>query len=324
MDFEAPPGGGKTKLVGALVVAGIVILGAAAFVAFKRRGATQQAAASGGGEEVERWCDLRREWAKKADPMQGDILLKMAQDEQSAKQLYVERNKLSQQYAKRLRELGIANEGIKAVEVALIKEGKVRANVAVEIENQLAGLESGEIDTLRGAQQELASRLKRRISEGRAAADAEVSAALKPLGCRGIYRGPMTDEATSENPYTSWDELEFRRSAALKKLDPKIANLEPQEQFRNRVYHTLMAKYRPQLKKCYLKYKRAKPELSDTMGLRVRLKRGGRVASLAIEWMEKRDDRILDCLLAQAGNWRFPSPRRSGDYAVVKLDFSRI
>jgi hypothetical protein len=142
--------------------------------------------------------------------------------------------------------------------------------------------------------------------------------------CGGIYRGPMTDEATSDNPYLSWDELEFRRAQVAKSFDKKILELAPVEEWTNLVYHKLVARYRKELKSCFAKAKARNKSVSEQLGLRVRLKRDGGVKTLAIEWMEVRDPKLLDCFLKHAGKWKLPHPMKANDYVVVTLDFSTI
>mgnify|MGYP001819893969 CR=1 FL=1 len=322
---------GKGKLVLLLVALGIVVLGAGAFVALKKRAGGASTPASFDETQRKQWCDLRRQWAGKVDPLAGDILLKMVQDPEAGEALAVERNKLCQQYARQVRDLKVTDPQIQAVEVALIKEGKVRANIAVEIANLLVQVSSEQIETLRRAKEALESRIQRRIAEGKAAADREVSEALAALeGCHGIYRGPMTDAATADNPYTSWDELSFRRTDAIRRIGERIKELEPKQHFTNQVYHRLVSKYRRPLKRCHSLHIKKNENLA-LVGLRVRLKRNGEVQSLGVEWVgdpaqgPAGGEGLLDCVLGAAGKgrWTFPRPARGGEYVVVTIDISK-
>ena len=64
--------------------------------------------------------------------------------------------------------------------------------------------------------------------------------------------------------------------------------------------------------------------MSDKLGLRVRLKPNGKVATLAIEWMINRDEKILDCLLAKAAKWQLPQPDPEINVVVVSIDFGSL
>jgi hypothetical protein len=206
-------------------------------------------------------------------------------------------------------------------------EGKTRANVSVEIGNAIAKLVEMQIPDLNKQKMKLTTYIKNRIKSAKDTADAEIKAAMGALGssaCNGIFHGPMTDQGTSGNPYMSWDEIEIQRTQALKQINDQIKRLEPVVQFTNRVYHELVRQYRSTLKKCYKRAKRANPKMSDKLGLRLRLKRNGRVRSLGIEWMINREEKILDCLLQTAAKWRLPTPAQEIDYLVVTLDFNTI
>jgi len=327
MDFESPVTSGKVKLVIALVLLGMGVLAAGAYVAFSKRSGASVDPADEPSRELSQWCELRRAWAKRVDPVVSDILLKQVQAPDDAQKLATERNKLCQQFAKKIRERKFSDSRIRAVEVALIKEGKVRANVTVEIGNAVAHVASEDPAAVREALTEAQQRLKQRIGGGRATADAEVAQRLGAIpGCRGIFRGPLTDADTAENPYVSWDELELRRTSAVKALHRRVDELEPREQLTNQVYHKLIGRYGKTLRECYRKAKRAKPQISKEMGLRVRLKRNGEVKTMGIEWMDSPGEKLLDCVLEAAARdkWRMPRPLRDGDFVVVKLDFSAI
>jgi hypothetical protein len=173
----------------------------------------------------------------------------------------------------------------------------------------------------------LKERLAARIKESRESAAQEVRARLAQLqgaNCAKIYHGPLTDANTADNPYVSWDELEMRRTVALAKVNERVKQLEPKAEYTNRVYHELIRKYRPVLSDCYHRIKKANPSISDSLGLRVRLKRNGEVKTLAIEWMDHQDERLLDCVLEKAGKWRLPEPDAKTDFVVVPLDFQKL
>jgi len=311
-----------------LVVVGIVGVGAGGYLAWSR---TQ-----GGDDgpqvdnrELEQWCKLRQEWAKKVEPLVGDILLKSVKPEDKAEldKLVVQRNTLCQDYARQLRDMKVTDPTLQKVEIALVKEGKTRANVAVEIANLLTKLDAVDTSSLAKNKQRLETYITSRIKRGQAEADKEVAAAMSTPGasaCTGIFRGPMTDEGTSDNPYTSWDELEIRRSAAVRQFEVKIKEMQPVEEFTNRVYHELVRLYRPILVGCFQKARAKNPQISAELGLRIRLKRSGEVATLAIEWMEQKDERFLDCLLEKAAKWRLPRPDPTTSVVVVSLDFKRL
>ena len=131
-------------------------------------------------------------------------------------QLLLKRNKLGSDYGRRIAELGITEQAIANVEAALVKEGKARANLAVEIHNAVA--KESDTDDVAALGKTLAllrttsARALRRASRP---ADREVAAALASTGtsCPSLYRGPATDAGTSDSPYITWDELEMRRAA---------------------------------------------------------------------------------------------------------------
>jgi len=235
-----------------LVVVGIGVLGAGGYLAWsKRRGSSGPAMS----DEVSRWCAIRQEWARQVDPLAGDIMLKSVKEEDrpTLEQLTSKRNKLSAENGRRIEELKIQDPAIMAVEAALIREGKVRANIAVEIHNLLVQLDSIEdMASITKARDQLKTGIAQRIKQSQQTADREIMPALAQLGgaCAQIYRGPATDEGTSDSPYTTWDELEVRRTTALAKFEDKVQKLEPAEEFANRVYHDLVSSYRPVLTSC--------------------------------------------------------------------------
>ncbi|MCA9667864.1 MAG: AgmX/PglI C-terminal domain-containing protein [Myxococcales bacterium] len=332
MDFESPPSHGKKNLVIVIVVLGMAVLGVSAYVAFSKRGGGGGSGGGGGGggavvgdkAAVAKWCTLRKEWGQKVNALSGDILLKAVSDPKEAEKLRDKRNSLCKKYAADVQDaVKKAGAPVVPVETALIKEGKVRANVFVEIGNHLTQLATEDVAAMQKDKKALETTMKVRISAGRAKADGEVQAALKATGCTGVYRGPMTDDATASNPYVSWDELEFKRTRAIKRIDQRLQDLEPKIALTNQVYHKLVASYGGVLKRCYHSAKRKKPGMSAQMDLRVRLKADGKVKSLGIERMEVRGP-VLACLLKQAGRWKFSKPMKANDFVVVSIDFSRL
>jgi len=327
MDLESPPGANKKGImVLVLVFLGLALVAVGAFLVLgKKAGKGNKARVD--SSEVTRWCELRQEWAKKVDPLAGDIMVKSVKpaDKPELDKLVVQRNVLCQDFARKLRELKPTEPALQEAEIAMVKEGKTRANISVEIDNILSKLDTPESAALRENKNKLESYIKGRIEKGRAAADGEIKAAMAKLGeaaCSGIFRGPMTDEGTTGNPFVSWDELELKRSTAMRKFSDRIVELEPLEQYANRIYHEMVRKYRPTLKKCYQKAKAQNPQMSDKLGLRIRLKGSGQVATLGIEWMINRDEKILDCLLETAARWRLPKPDPNQKVVVVTVDFS--
>ncbi len=333
---------GRTGIiVVVIVVLGIGVLGAGGYLAWSKRRSGESTTGATGSADLVKWCELRQEWGRKVNPMVGDIMLKAVKDEDRAEhdQLVLKRNKLSAEYASKLRsflasphDLADAEQAlIKKAEEALIKEGKVRANVAVEIHNLTAKeLGSDESSVLGKARDALRSSIVQRMQEARQTADAEIKTALSSVpstACPNLYRGPSTDEGTADSPYVSWDELELKRTTALAKFEAKLKTLEPLEEFTNRVYHELIRQYRGVLTSCHSKSKAKAAELPDRLGLLVRLKKSGEVKSLAIQWPEdKRSiaDPFLNCLLEKAAKWKLPRPDEKTSVVVVTLDFSRI
>ncbi|MBW2732783.1 MAG: AgmX/PglI C-terminal domain-containing protein [Deltaproteobacteria bacterium] len=327
MDYGSESGHSKSKvLVLLMVVAAIILLGAVAYIGFTRRAGGGSPEASLGGD-LGRWCALRSEWASKVNSLEADILLKSvrAEDEKARKALQSQRGRLCQEYAEKVRKLTVTDPRISQVEVALVKEGKVRANVSVEIANALSSHLSENIKEVRQASMVLSEGLVRRIQQGKASADNEVATALGDTkACSAIYRGPMTDAGTSDDPYVSWRELDMRRKQAFSKVEERIKELEPREQFANQIYHELVRKYRKPLKKCYSIAKRRQPKLSAQASLLVRLKGNGQVKSMGIAKMEVKDPKLLDCLLAKASKWKLPAPVKSGDHVIITLNFGAL
>ncbi|MCC6747407.1 MAG: hypothetical protein IT371_07095 [Deltaproteobacteria bacterium] len=326
MDLDTPIRHGRSGLVViVLVLLGAGVLGVGGYIAYSKRSAGGgETPAAGEGEDTQRWCDLRREWGKKVNPLTADIGLKSIrpQDKAELEELVKQRNVLCGEYGQKVRDLKVSDARIQAAEVALVKEGKVRANISVEISNLLSHLATEDVAALRTALEAAKVKMVHRLRIGRAASDKEVTEAMSGIrGCDGIYRGPMTDDDTADNPYISWEELEMRRSAAQTRLEARLHELEPVEEYTNKVYHDLMRKYGGFINGCYRRFKKERADLSSTMGLRVRLKKTGEVQSLAIEWMDVRDERLLDCMLQKAASWKLPPPGKGGQAVVVKIDF---
>ena len=326
----------KTGLIVVVVLVGAAVLGVGLFLAYKKRGG------GGGGDdglpaEASKWCELRQGWARAVRPLEGELMMagvkQGEQAEAALAKLVLKRNILCNDKAKALQELLKGTPklwlAVQAVEEALIKEGKVRSNVAVEIGNSATSARAGTTEELMNQKTKFVASMKERLEGGQAKADVEVGAAMaqlkaKGLECTGIYRGPMTDKGTSGNPYLSWAELKVRRTMALKVFDQAVEALQPMEEYSNRIRHDLMSRYSKTLKKCYDKAKKKNPEMSDKLGLRVRVSKQGKVATLAIEWMAVRDESILDCLLDNAGEWKLPVPDPEIEYGVVTLDFTAM
>lgn len=344
MDYETDVAGKSKKMVVLLVLMGFVVLGIGAVVAFvKRSGGGDDAGEGGTSPALTRWCQLRTEWANKVRTIESDILLKSVKkdDEAEKKKLEKKRNELAQQYARKVKSLvsGSTTEPrISKVELALVKEGKARANTAVRVYNLGAKLSAEElsIDDARAGRSKL-DELDKYVDTTKAQTGREIERALGGFKCPGLYRGPFTDRGTSDNPYTSWAELKLRIAQLKKRFDQRIAALEPMEQFANQVYHKLVRKYRDGLKQCFKRARRADSGFAEKLGLRVRLKSNGKVKGLAIEWVEvggKRSvpnpntdrgaGKLLDCLLRKASKWKLPQPIKSGDKVVVKVDFASL
>lgn len=327
MDQLEPQIGSKRTgiLIVIIVVFGVSVLGAGGYLAWSKRRGTPTVTIT---DEAKKWCEIRQQWAKAVRPLGADIMLKSVrpEDKEELALLVEKRSQLIHQYAKQIRELKVVDPAIQAVEVALIKEGKIRANVSVEIANAGGQLGADDMATLNRAAKTLRKRLVARIKDGKKKADQEIKAAMSTFtgACEGIYRGPMTDENTSDDPYVSWDELEMRRSLVEGKINNKLLDLKPLEEFTNRVYHDLVRLYRPTLAGCHKKIKSRNPELSDVLDLRIRLKDNGQVKTLAIQWMEVKDERLVDCFLEKASKWRLPRPDPETRVVVVTLNFNSL
>ncbi len=327
MDRDSSVHGRAGVIIVVLVVVGMVVLGAGGYLAWSKR--HRDNGGSTGSEEASRWCQLRQEWQRKADPLAADIMLKSVKDEDRAdmEQLMVKRNKLGIELARRLEELHISEPAIARVEEALVKEAKARANLAVEIHNAVVKeADSEDLTVLNKMLAMVRDQFSAKITEAKASANRAVAAGLAAVGvnCPGLYRGQGIELNTAESPYITWDEVEMRRARAEKLIAERVRKLEPLAEYTNRVYHELVRQYRPVLVGCYKKARARSPKMSETLGLRVRLKRGGEVKTLAIEWMDNREESFLDCLLEKASKWKLPRPDAKTEVVVVTLDFSKI
>lgn len=312
-------------IIGVVTVVALAIFGAGGYLAWSQRSGGRE----GMSDEFNQWCEIRKEWNRKIDPLTSDIMLKSVkqEDRPELEQLFAKRSKLCEEYARRVRELKISDPNLQAIEITFIKEGKVKANVSVEISNIINQLDAMEdMSSLRKARDKLRVNMLERIKEGKQAADQEIAGVFSKvkIRCDPIYHGPMTDEGTADTPYVNWDELEMRRSTAQGQFDEKMKKLEPKEEFANRVYHELVRQYRGVLLNCYKRTKARNPSVSDSMGLRIRLKPNGEVKTLAIEWMDNQDERLLDCMLEKAGKWRLPRPDSETEFVVVTVDFTKL
>ncbi len=324
----------KTGLIVAVLVGGIAVLALGLYLAYQKKsgGDAGGGAAPDGGAE---WCKTRQDWAREVRPLAGEIMVAgvKADNEAALSELVVKRNKLCNEKAKKLRDLLQANPKlwtlVQPVEELLIREGKTRSNVAVEIGNARSNMTAGSTEELTKHKDKFVASMKKRIEGTEATVSEELKAALaviktKGLPCSGIYRGPMTDAGTSGNAHTSWEELRVKRTLALKGFDQALEALQPMEDYSNRIRHDIMSRYKGTLKKCYTKVKKLNPEMSDKLGLRVRVSKKGKVATLAIEWMANREERILDCLLDNAGEWKLPVPDPEIEYGVISVDFTAL
>ncbi len=327
MGFESEVPVGKSKMIVViLVVVGIAVLAIGAYVAFTHRSSGGEGVALAATAGESQWCALRKEWKTKSASVASDIAVAIAggkADQQKA--LMSKRNTMCQEYAGELEKLlKTASKPILVVETALVKEGKVRANLSVEIHNLVAKhIQSPAIKLVRKALETLKGDLKARMAQKKAAFDKEVGAALAAVkGCTGIYRGPFTDAGTSASPYVSWTELDLKRQAAVKQLDARVKELEPMEQYGNQVHHELVRKYRKSLSKCY---RRAKGRGgSAKLNLLITLKGNGGVGKLGLVGAQKADEKVLECLLSRAATWKLPAPVKPGDRVSIDIDFSRL
>ena len=333
-DMDAPVSQGRSGLiVGILVIVGIGLLGVGVFLVVNKRNSAAPEAKQASGD-ISAWCKLRQEWKRKATPLDGDIMVKGAvnPDSPAAKQLRTKRNSLCHDYARKLRELLKADPAlftrVQAVETALIKEGKTRSNISVKIANRInADLpKAGTTEQLEKIRKALAVTLVAEINKKKAEYDGEVKKGMGALGssCIGIYHGTMTDAGTSGNPYTTWEELEVVRTVAVRAVTDKIKELEPTEEFYNRVRHDLMARHRKDLLRCYKATKKKNPRIPTTMGLKIRLTKKGGVKGLNFAWDNGMDERILDCLVNNAAKWKLPKANDEFDEANISIDFSKL
>ena len=323
--------GKSNKLVWVLVlvVVGILVLGVGAYVAFTKRSEARGPVVAPVSAEHQKWCALRKTWQEQVSALSADIMLKSIRPEDAAdlKKLMAKRNVVCQEQAGKLETLlKTAGAAIQGVEVALVKEGKVRANISVEIHNLLAKyLASPDIKETREALEKAQKAMKRRIVAQHGKFDREVAQALAAIkGCTGIYRGPFTDEGISASPYVSWKELDLRREQAAKRLDARVKELEPMEQYGHQIYHELIRRYRKQLAGCYRTAKRHKAGVSSILKVLVTLKGNGTVAKLGLIDAKPADEKVLDCLLNGAAKWKLPQPAKAGDRVAIQIDFSSM
>ena len=328
--LDTLPGKGKTGvIVLVIVVVGLVLVGFGGYLVYKKKNSNGHGQVASDAE-VGAWCAIRKEWARAVKPLVGDILLKSVrqEDKQAREALVLKRNSLCREYAEKIVQLKVTNPALQRAEMAMAMEGKSRANTSVEIANVLTKIDIPDTSTLRANRDKLARYIKRRILTTRAKAESEVAAALEGTAagkpCQDVFQATVTDEGTSASPYVSWDELELMRVQALRRYEERIKEMEPVEEFTNRVFHRLVATYRKTLRTCYRRAKARNPDMSEKMGLRIRLKPDGKVATLAIEWMANRDEKILDCLLNTASKWKLPRPDPETDVVVVSLDLSSL
>ena len=334
MDFgaEVDHHGPNKKIVFAIVLLGIAVLSAGAFVAFRKRAGGP--VTDSPGEDLSgfsAWCKLRSTWAKEVGAMEPDIMLKSIRPADAAERKVLERkrNALCQTYAAKVRDLKVTDERIQKVEVALVKEGKARANVSVMIHNALVALDNelvqNSIKAVREGLRALKKDIREKIDATRKATGAELAQVLAGVpDCKGIYRGPMTDQGTADDPYVSWKELELRLKAAETRYQDQLRVLEPMEQYANHIRHELIRRYRPHLRACWKKTLRANPAASPQVGILIRLKSSGKVKTMGLATMKVREEKILDCMLSRAPRWLLPPPAKDGDRVIVELDFSTI
>ncbi len=314
-----------------LVLLGMGVVGVGGYLMWKRRAGGQAGGATVAVDSsVDAWCDLRREWDKRALALAGDIMLAAATPGQESRrdELNVERNKTCQERARSLREL-LARDArlrkrVEPVEQALEAESKARTDLAVAIHNLGVDASDATMAGLEAIRKELLESIPKRIRAARASADAAFSAAIAGLPCKGIYRGPRTDEGTADNPYVTWAELELQRALVLKRVEDRIAALEPEQRLQRRVHARLLGRYRRDLKGCYGKARRASAATPARISLHLRLSRAGKVRRLGVEPAGQDAERVLDCLLEKVGAWRLPPPAEDMHLVVVKVDFTAL
>ena len=333
-EMDAPVSQGRSGLIVLiLVIVGIGLLGVGIYLVLnKRNGAGPEAKGAGG--DTGAWCKLRQEWKRKATPLDGDIMVKNAENAESkeAKALRTRRNTMCHEYAGKVRELlkdPLVFTVVRAVELALVKEGKTRSNIAVKIANKVNAdiPKAGSTDNLEQIRKALDVTIVAEIKKKKAEYENEVNAAMGAFKspCAGIYHGTMTDKRTSGNPYTSWGELEVERTKALRLVKDKIKELEPTEEFYNRVRHDLMANHKKDLVTCYKRIKKLNPKVPTVMGLKIKLSNKGKVAGLNFAaWDAGMDERILDCLSDKASKWKLPKATDEFKEADISVDFSKM
>ncbi len=333
-DMDAPVSQGRSGLiVGILVIVGIGLLGVGIYLVVKKRnGAGDEA--KNAAPNTEAWCKLRQEWKSKATPLDGDIMVKNAENFESkeAKDLRTKRNTLCHEYAGKVREVlkdPKVYTAVQTIEAAFIKEGKTRSNIQVKISNKVNAEipKAGTTEELEKILKVLDKDIPAEINKKKAEYEAEVKAGLAKLepACTGVYHGTMTDKGTSGNPYASWDELEVERTKAVRLVKDKIKEIEPTEQFFNRVRHDLLKRHKKDLLTCYKRTKKRNPKIPHVMGLKIKLNKKGGVRGLNFAaWDTKMDEKILDCLSDKAGKWKVPKATDEFKEADVSLDFSKM
>ena len=333
-EMDAPIKQGRTGLIVLiLVIVGVGLLGVGVYLVInKRKG--EDAEAKGAAGNTEGWCKLRQEWKRKVTPLDGDIMVKNAEDAESteAKALRTQRNTLCHEFAGKVRDIlkdPAVYTAVQAVEAALVKEGKTRSNLAVKIANKVNAEipKAGTTDELDKIRKALEVEIVALVKKKRGEYDKEIASGLSSVqpACIGIYHGTMTDQGTSGNPYTSWDELEIERTKALRLVKDKIRELAPAEQFYNRVRHDLMARHKKDLLTCYNRTKKNNPKIPSLMGLKIKLTKKGKVRGLNFAaWDQKMDAKILDCLSDKAGKWKLPKASDEFQEADITIDFSKM
>lgn len=327
MDIDANAQQGRLRtLVAVLVIGGIGTLAVGGYVAWKKKSAAKVVPQD--SKLLKEWCKLRKEWGEKADAMGSDIMLKSVQDPKAGKALIQKRDALGRDYGKRIEGL-IKNaslyEKVKAVEEALIVEGKTRANIAIEVHNTAANLAFKDLEQLRKTRSAIDKGLQTRIRSSRADADKKFNLAASALkGCSGLYRGPFTDAGTSDSPHISWDELEMRRKAAAKKVELQISKLEPTEQFALHVATELVRRHKKVVVDCYGKAKKENSKISKKIALGVRLNEKGEITKFGLKAGQDNEEPFLDCLVEAKVKWKLPVPEKANEVIMLPLDFSSL
>lgn len=333
-DLDAPIKTGRSGLVvGILVLVGVGLLGVGVYLVLNKKMGNGKPGVKAGGD-TGKWCKLRQDWKNKVVKLDGDLMVKIASepDSKATRELLTQRNVICQDFAKKLRtmlqqEPTIYN-AVSPIEEALVKEGKTRSNLLVKIQNKInadipKAPDTEALDKLRKA---LDVKLVKEMKTKKAEYDAAVAAGLKALpdGCARMYRGTMTDQGTSGNPYTTWDEIEIKRTVASKMVVQRIKELEPAEAFNNTVRHDLMARYRKDLVACYKKTKKRNPKIPDKMGLKLRLDAKGKIKGVNFSWDNGMDEHILDCFANKATKWKLTGATADQSEASISLDFGRL